>query len=222
MRKERITEHFEQVAKDYDYWKKKNWYYYQSLKEIAHEIIPFNSNVLELGCGTGEILASLNPKNGLGVDISKNMVAIAKKKYPNIRFKVDDAADPKINEKFDYVIMPDLIEHLHDVNAAIKNLKKVMDKDSTLIITVASDLWEPILHLAEKLRLKMPEGDHKWLPVKELKSILERNGFVVKKIYSRTLIPIYIPLVSDLMNKIAPKIGLSYFCLTRIIIAKLE
>ena len=43
------------------------------------EIIPEKSNILELGCGNGHLLASLKPNYGLGIDFSNKLVKEAKK-----------------------------------------------------------------------------------------------------------------------------------------------
>ena len=43
-------------------------YYHARLNQIYGLIIPQNSKVLELGCGQGDLLASLVPTIGVGVD----------------------------------------------------------------------------------------------------------------------------------------------------------
>jgi len=50
---DRVKDHFDEIASNYDYWKKRNWYYYQNLKKIIREFVPVDKTVLEIGCGTG-------------------------------------------------------------------------------------------------------------------------------------------------------------------------
>jgi len=76
-----VKDHFDEIASNHDYWKKRNWYYYQNLKKIIREFVPVDKTVLEIGCGTGDILASVEPKYGIGADISPKMVEIAKSRY---------------------------------------------------------------------------------------------------------------------------------------------
>ena len=52
----------------------------------TEEIIPEKSNILELGCGNGHLLASLKPNYGLGIDFSKKLVKEAKKKHDRLNF----------------------------------------------------------------------------------------------------------------------------------------
>ena len=45
-----------------------------------------DSKVLELGCGTGNLLKSVNPSYAVGVDISKEIIKEAKKEHKEIKF----------------------------------------------------------------------------------------------------------------------------------------
>jgi len=214
-------EHFNKIADKYDTWKKKNWYYYCNLKALYRENIPPGAGVLEIGCGTGDILASLGCGRGAGLDISDEMIEIAKRKYGsvnNLAFYAGTAETLELNEKFDYIFLADVIEHLDNVNSTVGALKKFCRKDTKIIISMANPLWEPLLMMMEKLRLKMPEGPHQRISIKELKNIFKDNNFTVTNEGFRTLVPFYIPAISDFLNKyfykvpILAKMGLIYFC----------
>ena len=47
--------------------------------------------MLELGSGTGELLAALKPREGVGIDISPGMVEVARKRFPHLEWIVGDA-----------------------------------------------------------------------------------------------------------------------------------
>ena len=79
-----VGRHFEQIAPGYDRWKQKARYYYDAVKASVAEVVPSRSRVLEVGCGTGDILASLQPEDGVGIDLSRAMVEAATRKHPEI------------------------------------------------------------------------------------------------------------------------------------------
>lgn len=121
--KQKIKEHFNQISGEYDYWKKKN-YYYGQLKAFYKKHIPPGAQVIEIGSATGDVLAAVNPKQGVGVDISFKMAQLAKEKYPEMRFFVSDAEALALKRKFKYAIMPDLIDHVYDIWKVIEEQVK--------------------------------------------------------------------------------------------------
>ena len=82
-KKKKLMEFMDDIVPDRDKWIKKNRYYYKDLLKLLKFIIPEGSDVLEIGCGTGHILNNVNPKKGVGIDLSSKMVEIAKKQYSN-------------------------------------------------------------------------------------------------------------------------------------------
>jgi SAM-dependent methyltransferase len=71
-------------------------------------------SVLELGCGTGNNLQSLNGDLEItGIDISKEMIKIAKKKLPDSSFYLRDISSFNLNKKYDIIFcLYDTINHL--------------------------------------------------------------------------------------------------------------
>lgn len=201
----RIARHFDRILdnNEYEFFKKKNWYYYQNLKELYQSLVPRGARVLDVGCGTGDILASLQPGYGLGIDISKRMIQRARHKWrrdPKIRFYQTSPDRLKLQTKFDYIILADVIEHLTNVNFTINSLCRFCSKRTQIIISMANPLWEPILLISEMLHLKAREGPHKRISIRNLEDILIQYGFCIQDKGFRFLIPIYIPWFSRVVN----------------------
>lgn len=206
--KTKVEKHFDKVAHNYDYYKKKNAFYYQNLKKLLHSMIPYNKKVLEIGCGTGDLLASLSPKYGYGQDLSSQMIKIAKSKYvDNTKIKFSTSWP---NEKFDYIFMSDVIEHLEEPEIVFNTISSLMNKNTIFINTMANPIWEPLLMVGEKLNLKMPEGLHNRLENDELKEMLNKSGLKTMKHDYRLLVPVYIPFFSTFVNKHLEKIFKKY------------
>lgn len=197
-----IAKHFDALAPIYDTGKKNNWYYYQSLKFLLTRLIPPGKKVLEVGCGTGDLLSSVRPKYGVGIDISKEMIYRAQMKYlkGKLKFYHSDITSFSSKGTLDYIFMADVIEHLSDVEMSLKAISLLMGKSTIFINTMANPSWEPILMLAEKLHLKMPEGPHNRISYEQIKLSLSRYGVLTLNHSYTTLLPYYIPLFTHLVN----------------------
>ncbi|MDB4090893.1 class I SAM-dependent methyltransferase [Crocinitomicaceae bacterium] len=88
---------------------------HKALKKIG---LKDSSNVLEVGCGIGTVSSLIinSTKNGrfLGCDISPNSIKLANELYQNssVNFKVDDMSEFKSDIKFDFIVFPDVLEHI--------------------------------------------------------------------------------------------------------------
>jgi ubiquinone/menaquinone biosynthesis C-methylase UbiE len=195
-----VKKHFDTIAAKYDYFKKKNWYYYKNLKSLYRQLIPKGKAVLEIGCGTGDLISGLDAGLAIGIDISPEMIKIARKKYPIGQFKVAAIEDFVTQDVFEYIFLADVIEHLENIPSTIKAIAKRCNNKTKVIFTYANPIWEPILMFLEKLSLKMPEGPHYRIPYFKLKKILAKNGFVTIERNWRLLIPANIPFLSNFIN----------------------
>jgi SAM-dependent methyltransferase len=184
-----VGKHFDSVAPGYDRWKEKARHYYAALKASLVEIVPPRNHVLEVGCATGDILASLDPADGVGIDISPAMIQIASRKHPDLRFLVHDLMDGPIDERFEYVVAADVAEHVPDLDVCVQAMAGMLTENGVLVIVTANPAWGPVLHLAERLHLKMPEGDHQWRSRGDLVAAAVRAGLRERSFTRSLLVP---------------------------------
>lgn len=223
MNKDKICEYFNSIAQLREKWNKRNYYYHKLIRKYYGFLIPKGSKVLEIGCGTGDLLNSVKPAYALGIDLSEEMIKIAKSKYPNYNFSVADVENFELEEKFDYIIISDLICFLWDIQLALRNIKKVCNEKTRIIINSYNYLWEPILKISEFLGLRLKQPLLNWLSIKDLTGLLELEGFEVIKIDRKIILPKRIPLLNFLFNNILSNLPFfSYLCLSNIIVARLE
>lgn len=219
MAKEDIRGHFEDIAADYDRWKEKSAYYYRLLAGIYRERIPEGASVLEIGCGTGTLLHSLRTGRGVGIDLSPRMVEIASSKFPGLSFLAADAESFDLGETFDYIIVPDVIEHLTDVSAMFRSARRHLRPEGRMVVTCVNPLWSPVLHLAERFSMKMPEGEHRWLSGETLRRMAEAAGLDIVEDAGRILCPKEVPLAAPLLNRAAERIAfLRRVCLLQVLV----
>lgn len=196
MRTNNVQDHFDAIAGEYDRWKQRAHYYYRSLQQALSDVIPPGSSVLEVGCGTGDVLASLQPSVGLGSDLSAEMVKRAQEKFPYLNFVQNNIlTSPITKQQYDYVVAADVLEHVSDIKAAFRNMRTSLASEGRLIIVTANPSWAPILHLAEVLHLKMPEGDHTWRSQAALVGAAADAGLTIESFTRRLLVPKRIPVL---------------------------
>jgi len=214
-----VAKHFGSLAGEYEEWKRKASYYYRYVMAGLREIIPPGRHVLEIGCGTGAILDSLRPSVGLGIDLSPEMIAVAREKRPHLRFEVGDIERLRLTESFDYIVMVDLVEHVSNLRGAFDNLARMAGPETTVVSSSANPLWAPVLHLAEYFKLKMPEGDHRWPSSGELQILIESSGFEIIGQDYRMIMPKRFPWISETLNRLYPRQGpLAQLALIQIVI----
>jgi len=67
-RKRAIRDHYDRLAESRDKWIGKNNYFHSEDRRASQFLVPKGLRVLDLGCGTGHLLASLDPSFGVGID----------------------------------------------------------------------------------------------------------------------------------------------------------
>ncbi len=209
------------MAPERSYWRKKGEYYHQELEKYLRYLVPEGASVLEIGCGTGELLASLRPGRGVGIDISPKMVEKATENFPDLKFFVDDFEDLKITETFDYVVISETIGHVNDIQAAFHCLHQVCTPNTRVITIYYNYLWAPIIKLAELTGMRMKQSLEHWLPLDDIANLLYLENFdVVKKGY-RILMPVKIPFLSNFCNKFLANMPIFWkMALTEVLVSR--
>jgi len=215
------VQYFDEIAPEREYWRKKGAYYHEELAKYLRFLIPADSSIIEIGCGTGDLLNALKPKRGLGIDISAGMIERARKKYPHLDFAVDDLESLTVEETFDCVLLVETVGHVDDIQLAFKQLHKVCKPGTRVIVVYYNYLWEPLLKFAENVGLRMKQPLQHWLPLDDLANLLFLSDFeVIKKRY-RFLTPVYIPVLATALNRFVANLPLfSRLCLNEILIAR--
>jgi 2-polyprenyl-3-methyl-5-hydroxy-6-metoxy-1,4-benzoquinol methylase len=217
-------EHWNQIALQRSKWHSWGGRYHQRLEQIYRHHIPPAKRVLEIGCGSGDLLASLQPSFGLGVDFSPAMIQAAQSRHPQFNFQVLDAhAVDSLQEQFDFIILSDLVNDLWDVQQTLEAVRKLCHPGTRIIINVYSRMWQLPLVIAEKMRLATPNLSQNWLTSSDLRSLLSLSGFETINTRTEILFPLPIPLINDFFDRFLVKIWPFYlFGLTNVIVARPE
>lgn len=129
------------------------------LKNLLNVGLKPDSKVLEVGCGIGTVSGLIIkeiPKGFFcGVDISDESVGIAQQLYggKNAEFRVSDMSDFSHSVKFDFVVLPDVLEHIPVEQHAnlFRILAQVTIPEATVLINI------PEGHCLNWIRKTYPE-----------------------------------------------------------------
>ncbi len=182
MKETLIRMHKNADIKYFPVWRKR----YKKEKRIplVVSLITNNGKILDIGARWGDVTNEIYKQNKdvIGMDFVPEFVEMAKKFYPYIDFKEGDVTlIPFENETFDTIVMSEVIEHILDQDVAIQEVFRVLKSDGEFILTTPN-----IASLRNRLKLLMGhpiETDivhFNVLAKKQLISLLERNGFIIK------------------------------------------
>lgn len=203
-----LKEYFNKIADKRLKVRKRNGYYWNDITRYCDYFIHDDYSVIEIGCGNGEMIGKLKGCKKAGIDFSPAMLQNARNKYPDVDFYLMDAENITLNEKFDVVIISNVIGYLDDIQAVFEQLKKLCHRNTKVIVTYYSYLWEPLLKLAEATGLKMKTPHQNWLSDADIKNLLYLAGFDTYRMAHRQILPVNIPSVSWFFNKVLARLPL--------------
>jgi ubiquinone/menaquinone biosynthesis C-methylase UbiE len=197
-------------------------YYRRKVSAIYQQLIPKGSTVLELGCGLGDLLADLCPQFGVGIDFSETAIVEARLRHPTLHFSVLDAQMITLSEQhFDYIVISDLVNDLWDIQKVLDALLPFCHSETRIIVNFYSHLWNLPLSLAQKLNLANERLPQNWFTPQDMRNLLEITGIEPLRSWSDIVMPVEIPLVSDVLNRYVAKIfPFRWLSLTNFIVAR--
>jgi SAM-dependent methyltransferase len=187
--------------------RRRHRYFYGYMTRVLRARIPEGQKVLDLGCGSGHLLAALKPSRGVGVDIAADCVEEARGAHrgQNLHFFEGELADRRLlgqtGGPFDAIILVNVVTHLTDVQQALESLHPVCHPRTRIFIYSYSRLWQPLLRVAELVGWKYEQPPEAWLPPEEIVNMLELADFDVVRRDLEIVCPMGIPLVADLLNR---------------------
>jgi len=218
-----IEAFFDAFAGDDARWRHRNGTYHRLLAQLTRFSVPPGQRVLEIGCGSGSLLAALDPAVGVGVDVSGRMVELARAEHPSLRFEQCSGEDLDLGEQFDFIVLSDLLPFVHDLVALFERVAAHSHPRTRIVINSYSSLWKPVIQIAERLGLKPSKPIRNWVSPEDVRNLLQLSGFEVVAQTHRLLFPKRVPLLDVLMNGFLANLWpFNHACLTYWIIARPE
>ncbi len=215
-----VREAYEKVAPVREKWITKNRFYYDGLGSFLRFIIEPGKKVLLFRSELGQLLPAMEPSKAVGVDICDKMVALAAEKYPSYSFVSADPETVKLRGHFDYIVFYTLGDII-DIEKAFLNASNFAAKDARFIVINYNYLWRPLVVLAERFNLKVPQPTQNWLNVPIIENLLYLSGYEVVKEYHQMLMPLGIPILSRFLNGVVARLPfIKNLCFVQLFVAR--
>jgi SAM-dependent methyltransferase len=193
---------------------------YRALIEAEfRRIVPRGASILEVGCGTGDLLAALEPGLGVGIDVCSQAIAAARERHPLLLFDCCEATKFKPARAFDYIVLSDLINDLTDVQQVFEHLEAFAHPKTRLVLNFFNHVWYPVIRVAELIGARAPAPPQNWLSRQDVRNLLSLAGWEVLRMDTRILWPLRTPILAALCNRLLAPL-FRPFCVSDFIVAR--
>ena len=134
--------------------------------------------VIDVGCGSGDLLAVIGPKRGIGIDGNAVAIEVARSRHRRFEFRRGDACDLGVaDESVDGIVAMHLIEHLSDPTPALAEWRRALRVGGRVVLTTPNG------------RFSHPEvfddPDHQHIYTgPELTAVLSEAGFRIQRAFA--------------------------------------
>lgn len=195
--------------------------YRRRLTQVYRTLVLPGQRVLEIGCGLGDLLASVEPSEGVGVDFSGEMIRRARTRHPRLRFIEGDAHFLDLRETFDVIILSDLVCELWDIQTVLEHAVRHAQPNTRFIMNFYSRLWEQPLRIARRLGLATRVLPGNWITVGDIRNLGQLADIEVFRSWHEVLCPLPIPLFADFCNRFLVRIKpLNHLAVANFVVAR--
>jgi len=139
-----MTSFYDSISKKWDATRQNLWGEF----EFAREFLK-SKKILDAGCGNGRLNFWLTKNNFrgeyFGIDLSKNLIALARKNFPNKKFETQDLLDFKKPNSDSTIFCIAVLHHFFDPieqKKVLQNLHESLCEGGKIFLTVWN-LWQP-------------------------------------------------------------------------------
>ncbi|MGE3819072.1 MAG: class I SAM-dependent methyltransferase [Isosphaeraceae bacterium] len=170
-RQSEVKDHYRQLASEYS--ERANPTCEAVYEKLARRFLSGRGSILELGGGSSELLERLGVEKPVACDVSEAMLRARRHAGDGATRLVVAAGErlPFESGRFDGVLCVNVLEHVADVPAVLAEVARVLRPGGLFLAITPNGNWETLLDLAERWRLKIPEGPHAFLKTARLAEV---------------------------------------------------
>lgn len=153
--------------------------------------------LLEVGCGGGQLFSSLTSSVEIyGIDVSEKSLDIARKRgYITSTCNIETDAFPFDSQKFDIVVVNDVLEHIIDVDHCIREIYRVLKNDGIFILGLpnvsqpVSWIMQIFLDLPPMMSARYKSPHIRDYTLRIMRIVLYINGFQAESVRGTYIYP---------------------------------
>ena len=222
---ERVKRFYKEWAPLYDKSKSESVSFLVGEKTFLKTVRPKKTDrVLDAGCGTGRNIPHLlkYTKNVEGTDLSREMLAIAKKKFPKVRLFTSNLEKSILVKKntYDVITCTLTFQFLSDVETPLREFYRILKPSGkAFIMDFVADgslVWRNIKYRARK-KFKRPVGTiSRFRKLAYYRGIIAKTGFSVREIIPLPIGPVCkLLLTAESYRKTKGKWASVLFCIQK-------
>jgi trans-aconitate methyltransferase len=146
--------------------------------------------ILDLGCGTGHLTAEIAASGAhtVGIDQSADMIAQARRQFPNLRFEVCDAREIPFTGEFDAVFSNAALHWIPEAGKVIRGVGRALKPNGRFVAEMGGKgnirrLVEAITVACREIGLESGAATEAWYypSIGEYSGLLEKHGLEVRQ-----------------------------------------
>jgi SAM-dependent methyltransferase len=178
----------------------------RDLRETLARIIPPDASVLDVGCGTGELLAALPNRERVGIAQLPEVASEARRRFPDLTIAEGDLGAFQGERRFDAVICNRLCHSVADVRDLLVKLRERVSEHGRVYLVAYNYLWEVPTRLAEVAGFKLPSPTSNWLSHSDFENLFGIAGLESVRFEDRLIFPADVPGLAQLINRYVGKL----------------
>lgn len=156
-----------------------------------------SGNILDLGCGTGMFIKKAKEKGWNVLGVEPNALAREKVNEKMKPFVYNTIKDIKLKKHFHVITLWHVLEHIPDIEATLKKLKKLLHPEGKIIIAVPNcNSWDAHYYKAYWAAYDVPRHLYHFSP-SSIKNLLTLHKFKLEHTYPMKLDAYYVSMLSE-------------------------
>jgi ubiquinone/menaquinone biosynthesis C-methylase UbiE len=194
-----VKEHYRSLAAEYG--NRSNQTCERAYRRIVRRFLGDRRRLLELGGGSTDLLESLGAPLAVACDLSLEMLQARPAADRAHRVAAACERLPFPDAHFDGAFCINVLEHVADVDRVLAESARVLEDGGLFLAVTPNGNWETLLDLAERWKLKIPEGAHTFLTTRALDRAVRAHLEVIEH-RTMLVLPAGPPALASLIDRV--------------------